>query len=78
MAPSDSSVLYALLGPVERASLSLYRTDDAGANWNLIQQQRLRRPVLVQPDARRASDRSRIACSSARFGRPCRSTEALR
>ncbi len=36
MAPSDSNVLYALLGPSSGASLSLYRTDDAGANWNLI------------------------------------------
>lgn len=36
MAPSDSNVLYALIGPSSGASLSLYSTVDAGANWNLI------------------------------------------
>lgn len=33
MAPSDSSILYALLGPGSGASLKLYRSDDAGATW---------------------------------------------
>ena len=36
MAPSDPQVLYALLGPASGASLSLYRTGDAGATWNLV------------------------------------------
>ena len=36
IAPSDSQVLYALLGPSSGASLSLYRSGDAGASWNLV------------------------------------------
>jgi len=36
MAPSNASILYALLGPTSGAELMLYRTDDAGATWTLV------------------------------------------
>jgi photosystem II stability/assembly factor-like uncharacterized protein len=36
MAPSDSSILYALLGPASGASLKLYRTDNAGDSWEEV------------------------------------------
>jgi photosystem II stability/assembly factor-like uncharacterized protein len=36
MAPSDPSILYALLGPSSGATLKLYRSADAGASWTLV------------------------------------------
>ena len=36
MAPSDSSILYALLGPASGASLKLYRSDNAGDDWEEV------------------------------------------
>ena len=36
MAPSNSSILYALLGPGSGAALKLYRSDDAGATWTQV------------------------------------------
>ncbi|HVT33712.1 MAG TPA: hypothetical protein VHE32_13770 [Rhodanobacteraceae bacterium] len=36
LAPSDSSILYALLGPSSGATLKLYRSADAGASWTLV------------------------------------------
>jgi photosystem II stability/assembly factor-like uncharacterized protein len=36
MAPSNSSILYALLGPSNGSSLKLYRSDNAGDDWTLV------------------------------------------
>jgi photosystem II stability/assembly factor-like uncharacterized protein len=36
MAPSDSHILYALLGPANGASLQLFRSDDAGDSWTEV------------------------------------------
>lgn len=36
VAPSDASVLYALVGPANGSGLALYRSDDAGESWNLV------------------------------------------
>jgi photosystem II stability/assembly factor-like uncharacterized protein len=36
MAPSNSSILYALLGPSSGATLKLYRSADAGGSWTLV------------------------------------------
>ena len=35
MAPGNSSILYALVGSSSGAALSLYRSDDAGASWDV-------------------------------------------
>jgi len=36
MAPSDPSVLYALVGPSNGSDLQLYRSGDAGASWSQV------------------------------------------
>lgn len=36
VAPSDPTILYALIGPANGASLQLYRSADAGTNWALV------------------------------------------
>jgi photosystem II stability/assembly factor-like uncharacterized protein len=36
MAPSDSTILYALIGPGSGANLSLYRSADSGASWTTV------------------------------------------
>jgi photosystem II stability/assembly factor-like uncharacterized protein len=36
MSPSNPDTMYALLGPSSGASLTLYRTDDAGATWATV------------------------------------------